>query len=149
MSRGETLVKTPLDKFRQTIHSLSERAHEFTYGVRTAGWVSERSLGYSQGDGRVHYTPLPYAAIKRLLARVSPDPQKDVFIDWGSGMGRVLVMASTYPYRRVLGVECAEFLCSAARENIARARVVRKCSCIEIENADARDFRVPDDASVM
>jgi len=138
-----------LDWLRHNLHSVSERIHELGYGIRTSGWLSEDSLGYSKGDGRVHYTPLPYIPLKRLLAQVAPNPEKDVFIDWGCGMGRVAVLASAYPYRQVLGVEYADRLCVIARENIGRSRVRRNCGRIEIVNGDARDFPVPYDASVM
>jgi hypothetical protein len=137
------------DVARQALHKASERIHEKFYGVRTAGWVSEESLGYTQGDGRVHYTPIPYSALKRLLSAVVPDPGKDVFIDWGSGMGRVLTLASTYAYRRVIGVEYSPALCAAAEQNLKTARVRRRCGEVNVLNVDAREFPIPDDASVM
>jgi hypothetical protein len=137
------------EKLRDRILSVSEHVHELIYGIKTTGWMSEEALGYQEGDGRVHYTPLPYVPLKRLLASVAPNPRKDVFIDWGAGMGRVMVLASTCSYRRVVGVECAAPLCAIARDNIRRARVGSKCEDIEVVNADARIFEIPDDSTVM
>jgi len=111
--------------------------------------MSEETLGFAEGDGRVHYTPLPYAALKALLSTVVPSSQKDVFIDWGSGMGRVMVLASTQPYREVIGVECSAVLCAAAEQNLKRARVTRRCGRVRLANTDAREFPIPEDASVM
>ena len=135
--------------FRSLVHRASERIQEIRYGIKTTGWVSEEKLGFTPGDGRLHYTALPYASIKRLLSTVAPNSQKDVFVDWGSGMGRVLVLASAYPYRKVLGVEYSPDLCAAAERNLNQARVKRRCGSIGIINVDAREFLIPEDSSVM
>jgi len=134
---------------RTVLHSASERFHELRYGVVTSGWKSEEDLGYKKGDGRVHYTPIPYLALKHLLSAVQPSRDRDIFIDWGSGLGRVLVLASAYPYREVIGVEASAPLCNFAKRNIARSRVERVCENIRVVNTDALDFDVPKDASVM
>jgi len=132
----------PGNQLSQMIHRVSERTQEIRYGIKTSGWRSEEALGYEKGDGRNHYTPLPYAAIKRLLSTVIPDKQKDVFVDWGSGLGRVLVLASTYSYREVIGVEFSSSLCTTAKWNLDRARVKRQCGSVRIVNTDARDFAI-------
>lgn len=145
----DTNCELTSDRLRQVLHRASERLHETRYGVKTSGFISEETLGFAQGDGRLHYTPVPYAALKRLLSIVEPNPQKDVFIDWGCGRGRVLVIASMLPYREVIGVECSAALCSAAEQNLKRARVRRRCGSVKVVNADAREFPIPEDSSVM
>lgn len=132
-----------------TAHRVSERVHELAWGIRTSGWMSEEALGYVRGDGRVHYTPIPYRALKKLLASVEPKARKGVFIDWGSGLGRVVVAASAHPYREVIGVEYSPELCASARENVDRARARRKTGAVRIVNVDAREFPVPRDSTVM
>ena len=141
--------KLPFEKLRHCIHAVSEYVHELFYGIKTHGWISEKALGFQEGDGRVHYTPLPYFPLKRLLSSVAPDPRKDVFIDWGAGMGRIMVLAATCSYRRIIGVECAPSLCAIARENVRRARVPNKCADVQVINVDARIFEIPDDSTVM
>jgi hypothetical protein len=128
---------------------VSERALEIRYGIRTSGWITEDALGYKKGDGRMDYSPLPYVALKQLLSTVMPGKQKGVFIDWGSGMGRVVALASTYPYREVIGVEYSPGLCATANANLARARVKQRCGSTRIVNMDAREFAIPEDATVM
>jgi len=135
--------------FREVIHKIAERIQEKRFGIKTAGYMSEEALGFSSGDGRHHYTPLPYAAIERFFASVAPNPEKDVFVDWGAGMGRVLVLASARPYRKVVGVEHSPILCAAAERNLKTARLKQRCGSIEVINADARDFPIPEDSSVM
>jgi hypothetical protein len=77
-----------------------------------------------------------------------PILQSDVFVDYGSGMGRVLVAAATRPFRRVIGVEISPVLNAIAAENIGRARKRLKCRNIELVTSDVTDYTLPDDVTV-
>lgn len=66
------------------------------------------------------------------------------FIDLGCGKGRALLMASDYPFQRIVGVEFIPDLCRAAQKNIAGYASDRpQCRQIEVHCMDARDFEFP------
>jgi len=66
------------------------------------------------------------------------------FVDLGSGKGRTLLMASEYPFRRIVGVELLPALHQIAQENLARYRSEsQKCFVLEAVCADAIDFAFP------
>jgi len=66
------------------------------------------------------------------------------FIDLGSGKGRTLLMASEYPFRKIVGVELIAELHRAAEENIRLYRsATQRCSQIEAVCADACEFVLP------
>jgi hypothetical protein len=66
------------------------------------------------------------------------------FIDLGSGKGRVLLMASGYPFKRIIGVEFMPELHRAAEQNIANYSNDRqRYRQIETVCMDARDFQFP------
>src|SRR5579859_3502328 len=66
------------------------------------------------------------------------------FIDLGSGKGRVLLMASDYPFKKIIGVEFMPELHRAAQKNIASYSNDRqRCQQIEAVCVDARDFQFP------
>jgi SAM-dependent methyltransferase len=70
--------------------------------------------------------------------------QDFTFVDLGSGKGRALLMASDYPFRRILGIEFLAPLHHAAKKNIERYSSERqRCRQIESILADARDFAFP------
>jgi len=75
--------------------------------------------------------------------------EQDVFLDYGSGLGRVLLMAAQYPFRRVLGVELSARLNERARRNVACCRGKLRCTDIEVIQADASAFVPPSDVSIM
>jgi len=66
------------------------------------------------------------------------------FLDLGSGKGRTLLMASDYPFRRIVGVEILPALARIAQENIRSYKAEsRKCFAIECICADAIEFALP------
>ena len=63
------------------------------------------------------------------------------FIDLGSGKGRTLLMASDYPFGRIVGVELLPALNYIARENLAQYKSdSQKCFTLESICADAGQF---------
>ena len=72
------------------------------------------------------------------------------FIDLGSGKGRTLLMASEYPFCRVLGIELLPALNDIARQNLAQYRTEsQKCFVIDSISADATRFAFPSDPLVV
>ncbi len=66
------------------------------------------------------------------------------FIDLGSGKGRTLLMASDYPFQRIVGVELLAELNAIALQNIAGSQSgLQKCLAIESHAADASRFAFP------
>jgi hypothetical protein len=71
-----------------------------------------------------------------------------VFIDFGSGKGRVVYQAAQFPFKRVIGVEIAEELTGIARYNVDHNRDRLKCGEVELVTNDAVSYEVPDDVTV-
>ena len=72
----------------------------------------------------------------------------DVFVDYGSGMGRVLIIAGHEPFKRVIGVEMSEQLNEVARENLDHNRDRFRCQ-ESSDRADATQWQVPDDVTIV
>jgi len=82
------------------------------------------------------------AVSHRIVAQTGM--QDFTFIDLGSGKGRVLLMASDYPFKRIIGVEFMPELHRAAQKNVANYSNARqRCRLIESVCMDARDFQFP------
>lgn len=72
------------------------------------------------------------------------------FVDLGCGKGRVVLLASELPFRRVTGVELHPDLCAIARRNVERwLRRRRACPRIEVACGDVLDMPIPDGPVVL
>jgi hypothetical protein len=79
-----------------------------------------------------------------MIARVPADLERFVFVDFGSGLGKVLLLASVYPFRSVIGVEFSPELHRLACENIRRyASGTQQCNKLFSVCQDAAEFRLP------
>jgi SAM-dependent methyltransferase len=116
----------------------------FERGLETTGRQYELEHFHSE---RVAYEPSGWLYLRRALRKNDVKPT-DVFVDFGSGKGRVVFQAARYPFARVIGVEISENLNEVARRNIERNRHRLACQDVTLVTADAAEFEITDDMSV-
>ena len=113
------------------------------------GW-QDRLLGVFHSA----YQPTKHAAFGEMMNALAQQGHVDfrefTFIDLGSGKGRTLLMASDYPFRRVLGVELLPSLNEIAKQNLAQYHnESQKCFALESICADATTFTLPEGPLVI
>jgi hypothetical protein len=74
---------------------------------------------------RGHYATRPYEELFGLLHHVGLGPQ-DVFVDFGSGLGRAVFVASWLGAGRSVGVEVNPVLCGRAVNSHRRSRLAQR-----------------------
>jgi hypothetical protein len=110
----------------------------------TVSW-RDRLLGLLHSP----YQPTDPALFHEMLASLNIDFRGFTFIDIGSGKGRTLLMASDYPFRRIIGVELLPELHRVAQENIHRYKSdSQRCFALESTCEDAREFVFPPEPTV-
>jgi SAM-dependent methyltransferase len=122
---------------------------------RVADSVLDRDLDTSarasepehEHPDRLVYVASPWHVLPRAL-RYLGVTERDVFVEFGCGKGRVLHQAAKWPFRRVVGVEISPALAEIARANLAEHADQHRCANFEIVVLDAADFRVPDDLTI-
>ena len=122
------------------------RYREWRLGIQTRGNVYWDDSEIDPAC--VNYQPLGYANLDFLFDHQQIRKGEDTFLDYGSGKGRVLAVAATRPFKRVIGVEMSAELCALSRQNLDFARG-RRCGAVEIVHADATAYRVPTDVNVI
>lgn len=123
-----------------------DRTFDLKYGTDTAGDISVGSMDIpDELQHHVHkYQGITAKTFNSLLSHLSIDFSKFVFIDIGSGKGRALLLASTFPFRRIIGVELSFTLTEVARANVRTYRdPLQKCRDIECICSDATGFHIP------
>lgn len=83
-------------------------------------------------------------AFRDMMEALPIDFRQFTFVDLGSGKGRTLLMASDYPFARILGAELFPQLHRVAEKNIRDYRSdSQKCFSIGSVIANAKDFVFP------
>ena len=96
------------------------------------------------------YQPTDPALFQEMMSRLQIDFHRFTFIDLGSGKGRTLLMASDYPFRKIVGVEILPALHKHALDNIVRYRCEsQKCFALETICGDASEFEFPAEPLVL
>jgi hypothetical protein len=122
------------------------------YGTRTSGVVPLGSLTISSPNASfgVYYEATPVTVFRQLMGSLRTDITRFCYFDYGSGMGRTLLMASDYPFRFIRGIEFSQTLHSIAEQNISIYRGRRqRCHDIQSLCIDATDFQPPPEPTVF
>lgn len=109
---------------------------------RGAEWAADiDSENWAEGTG---YEATPPNTVRRSVQLLQIDYEKYVFIDLGSGKGRVMLVASEFPFKECLGIEYAPDLHEIAVKNIEAYRSDNQhCGVIRSYCHDAATFPLP------
>jgi SAM-dependent methyltransferase len=91
--------------------------------------------------------PSPWYIVPRALRKVGAS-DRDVFVDFGCGTGRVIHQTAKRPLKKVIGVEIIPEVADRAQNLVAAQRRKYRCHDVEIVTCDVADFRVPDDLTI-
>ncbi len=138
---------------RRKLAQLSSDGFDAAHGTDTAAMLVGRELGAEvTGDGHVvpRYETSSEAAIRLPLDSLDIDHSRFTFVDLGCGKGKPLLVAATYPFRRLVGVDVSPVCVAVARRNVARYGPERiDPARVEVVCMDARDFGFPDEPLVV
>ena len=119
------------------------RLIEHPKGISTEKHIPQTGIGHN--DVGLGHVPVTYRNL-HIALRMARLTGTDTVLDYGSGLGRVLIEAARlYPIRRAVGVENSPELAAKCRQNIVRARPMCPIDVIE---ADAAAFEIPPDVTV-
>jgi SAM-dependent methyltransferase len=127
--------------------------YDWDYRVNTTsgavGW-RDRLLGIFNSPYQPTERELFHEMMDALAEHTKINFNDFTFIDLGSGKGRTLLMASDYPFLRIVGVELLPSLNEIAQQNLAQYHSQsQKCFAIESICTDATTFTLPDGALVI
>lgn len=125
---------------------------DMRHGVDTCQPLSIHDLDVdaSLKSDLVGYEAAPVRVVRRLLRALPVDPAEYTFIDYGSGKGRVLLLASELPFRKVIGVELSRSLHDVAMRNLSqwKGRSAR-CGGLESLHLNATEYEPPSEPLVI
>jgi hypothetical protein len=141
-SRWWTLIRSLHRQLRFAVWWVIDRS----IGVRTTS-VEPSGLGQVEQDKSRYPPPSGWFTLSRVFQWLDIGPD-DVMIDFGSGTGRAVLVASLFPFRRVIGVELVEPWHRCAQANLAHFRLPRRTP-VELHCGNALEYQVSDDITVL
>jgi SAM-dependent methyltransferase len=124
---------------------------DFSYGTDTLRRIPRDQIE-TGSENKVYATgcgATKVVAFMGLMRRLKLSPT-NVFVDLGSGKGRVVMLAAKYGFRKVIGIEFSGALCAKARNNLQIfLRKSPSPSQIEIIESDVTKYQLLDDETVF
>lgn len=125
----------------------ADREFDRRYRVDTSGDTPLHEVGIASHDlerGNGLYRPVSEDLFQEAMSLLKIDPSKFHFIDYGSGKGKVLVMASHLPFREVVGIEFSPVLHEAALANLRTFHSTdRRCRNVNAVCGNAMEYFPP------
>jgi predicted RNA methylase len=125
----------------------SERFERFDdrFGTDTAAVVYPwdlPSVGGKYTSSEIHtYEAVPAWLLREILEFLPLQPHRFAFVDMGAGKGRALLVASEWPFAKIVGVEISAELNEIAEDNIKRYRpATQQCGAFSLHCMDATDY---------
>lgn len=145
-------VRNSRDAFRLRMQIARDENFDAAHHVDTSGYVLLTDIEETENNikncSEYHGTPVTLA--QRLLKMLPGDLSSYAFVDYGSGKGRILFLASRLSFRKVIGVEFMEEFHDVAVRNIQSYRDdQRRCADLQSVCIDAREFEIPQDNCVF
>ncbi|MCB0410589.1 MAG: class I SAM-dependent methyltransferase [Flavobacteriales bacterium] len=119
---------------------LEESKNEKIYGIET------REIVVHSSNSQFPYQACSYYVLKKILHELTPNTNFH-FIDIGCGLGRVLMVAKHFGFRKLTGIELSSDLINKARQETNKHK--SPDSELKLYCEDATLFNYPNENSVV
>ena len=143
--------KGPSRVLKVTWNVVLDSIWDISHGTETLTRISPHDLDTDSGNKRhaTYYGATRARPLMKLFSHLGLSRECG-FVDFGSGKGRVLMIAAQYGFRKIVGIDFSEPLCRLARQNLDafchRREVVSE---ITIVHADAVHYRIMEDEGIF
>lgn len=126
---------------------------DIKYRTDICAWVKLDDLTIESDNKGIgfRYQPTRVVSLRKLFNNIKlMIPAGSVFVDFGCGKGRVLLIAAEFGFRKVRGVEFAHELCKIAKNNCAvYKRKTGTKTEFQIIDSDVVDYIINNDENVF
>lgn len=121
-----------------------------TYGVQTRVVPPLSEMYRTARLGGFEHEPTSPGWFRELLDTLDVDFKATVFVDYGSGAARAVLLAAEYPFKEIVGIEVSPSLHAQAQANL-RAFPAETCraGAVRLVRADATTYELPAHPAVL
>lgn len=95
------------------------------------------------------YQGTNYYLIEKAFEYLKTEKANQQLVDFGSGKGRILVVAAHYGFKNITGVDFSQSLCREAENNIEKIKPLFPATNFQITCSDAANYAIENDANVF
>ena len=128
------------------------RMFDRKYGLETNKIVEvqELDLPKEMEQHATRYQGSKIRILRYIFNQLSIRYEEFTFIDFGSGKGRALLIATDYGFKRIIGIEISLQLHEISQENLQKYRMqTRRGDNIELHCMDVINFDFPDEKTLF
>jgi len=124
---------------------------EVKYSTKTRRWDShDLNVVRVTPEHGTKYYPYDYLALYKIFKLLPVDFKDSVFLDYGCGKGRPLLVALEHGVKKVIGVEYDKGLCDICLNNLKNYSKSKNYDCkYEVIEIDASLYDIDDDVNVI
>jgi hypothetical protein len=149
---GMVRDQTPARRRERRLRAEQDRDFDRRFHVDTAGFIplDRLAIGSTNRDFGFAYDPIQPERFQRTAGSLALRHEDYIFIDFGSGKGKSVLLASELPFKKIIGVEFSPDLYQIAQRNIQTYQNPnQKCKDIELVCMDAAEFPIPPVPAVL
>jgi hypothetical protein len=143
---GGKRLSHSIDNLLNKVQYCLDASFDRKYGVNTSGSMLLQDLTIAGNNLKecFWYEPMSPKVFRQIMHHLDINFSQFEFVDFGSGKGRVILLASGYGFKKIIGVEFAQELHRIASKNVVLwNRNTQNPSTIETICMDAIEFAIP------
>src|SRR5436305_42388 len=118
---------------RPSRHMVSARGRQFKIGTTASNLpILSARLTSTCNIRTCAGVPTDYLDFEYIASYLRPKAPNEVLLDYGCGLGRVILLASRFPFKKIIGIELAPSLVERAERNIQSFSGQRSCNDIQV-----------------
>jgi len=145
-----------LNKIESFFYFIFDIYFDFKYGIETtfSMELSQLDIPFSSKQNGRKYQPsrsiLFKNALRKLQLKEKLDFKEMVFIDVGTGKGRIALWAAKLGFKKVMGIEFSPYLYQKCQKNIEQfSKKYESNTIFEIYLGDAGELIFPDEVDII
>ncbi len=151
------LILAATSKLRRTVdpaqrrYEREERLFDAAHGIKTYDSLDPADFGAVGPHAKTRfYAPTAREGLEKIFTSIGRLPtERFTFVDLGSGMGRIALMAAQLPFNEVVGVEFSPVFHAISEENARSFTGARKCRSLRLLLLDATEYTFPQTPLVL
>ena len=141
-----------IDAVKIYLLKIDTRIFDYKYNVNTHkdSYLKDLKFDSINKKEAFDYETIAIFSIKKILNNIEID-KEDIFVDFGCGKGRVLLIASQYKFNKIIGIEFSPELVDIARSNVSICKDYNSFNIdiIKIVEGDVLDYKYNNNETVF